>query len=598
MNNAVSKTEDIQRKLEEVLRENESLRRQNEDLKKKNTDLQTETDDLKRKTADLQTETDDLKRKTADLQTETDDLKRKTADLQAETDDLKKKTADLQEDLSAAEANLKLTEEKLRRALKRLFGSSSEHVARDGDMYEQLSFVFNEAELISDTEPLPEETVEVKGHKRKRIKSGSIEDIIPDDAPVEIIEYRPDSITCAECGSEMEEIGKEIRRTLVLVRKHYKVREERFYKYACKVCNDTGTETPVAEPDRPPALLPGSYASPEAVANIMYEKFVMYSPLYRQEQDWQRAGLKLSRQTMSHWLITCAEQYFRPVYEELRLKLLEAELIHADETPLQVLHEPDRRAKSKSYMWLYMTGRYAKEQIVLYNYNESRSGSVPKAFLAGYSGYLQTDGYSGYNILSSAKRIGCLAHARRYFTDALNGMKEHERKGSVAEEGFDRIEKILLEEKKLVDLTPEYRLKQRLSVIKPLMDDLFAWVNTVQILKGRARDGITYLRNQRSTFTPYFADGRIELTNNRAERSIKPFVMGRKNFLFCNTPRGAKASEVIYSLIETARSNALDPYEYLLYVLKTAPNFSGSDITVLLPWNAPVSCRKIESETN
>ena len=527
----------------------------------------------------------------------------KTEEIQKQLDEalsrieaLSEENRNLRENLTETQASLKLAEEKLRRALKRMFGSNSEHIARDGDMYEQLSFVFNEQELIADTEPAETEVVEVKGHKRKRVKSGSIEDIIPDDAPVEVIEYRPDDISCPECGSEMEEIGKEVRRTLVLVRKHYKIREERFYKYACKVCDETGTSTPVIEPERPKALISGSYASPEAVANIIYEKFVMYSPLYRQEQDWLRMGLNLSRQTMSNWLMTCTEQYFRPIYDKLRLKLLDADLIHADETEVQVLHEPGRRARSKSYMWLYMTGRYAKEQIALYDYNESRSGAVPKAFLSGYSGYLQTDGYSGYNILSSTKRVGCLAHARRYFTDALNGMKEHERKGSVAEEGFIRIDKILLEEKKLADMSPEERLKERQEAVKPLMDKLFAWADSVQVLKGKARDGLTYLNNQRYTFSPYFADGRIELTNNRAERSIKPFVMGRKNFLFCNTPSGADAAATIFSLIETAKLNDLDPYEYLLYILKNAPGMDAGDIDALLPWNAPASCKGPENK--
>ena len=246
-------------------------------------------------------------------------------------------------------------------------------------------------------------------------------------------------------------------------------------------------------------------------------------------------------------------------------------------------------------MWLYMTGKYEKEQIVLYNYNESRSGSVPKAFMPDYSGYLQTDGYSGYNILDKAKHVGCLAHARRYFTDALNGMKEHERKGSVAEEGFTRIERILLEEKKLADLTPEERLEQRLTVIKPLMDELFTWAYSVQVLKGKAKDGITYLKNQRPTFAPFLADGRIEATNNRAERSIKPFVMSRKNFLFCNTPRGAKAAEVIFSLIETAKFNGLDPHKYILHVLRIAPALTHGDVDPLLPWNAPDTCRRIVS---
>ncbi|MBP0969807.1 MAG: hypothetical protein J5744_06625 [Oscillospiraceae bacterium] len=218
METTVSKTEEIQKKLDAALVEIEDLRRQNESLK----------DDLLAKETDLRNAREDLLAKETALRNTKEDLLAKETDLRNVREDLLAKESDLRnakEDLMATEANLKLTEEKLRRALKRMFGSSSEHIARDGDMYEQLSFVFNEPELIADTEPAETEVIEVKGHRRKRVKSGSIEDILPDDAPVEVIEYRPDDISCPECGNEMEEIGKEVRRTLVLVRKHYKVRD-------------------------------------------------------------------------------------------------------------------------------------------------------------------------------------------------------------------------------------------------------------------------------------------------------------------------------------------------------------------------------------
>ncbi len=500
----------------------------------------------------------------------------------------------LQEELMALKQDMLRLEEKYRRAMKKIFGSNSEHVAKDGELAEQLSFLFNEPELIQQTEK--EDTVEVKGHRRtKSPKSGSLDDILTEDLPVTVVEHMPEDMACPECGSEMEIIGKEVRRTLVLIPAHAEIREDRYYKAACMSCKQTGIATPVAEAKRETSLIPGGYASAEAVAEIAYEKYVMYSPLYRQEQEWNRKGVGLTRQTMSNWLLTCSERYLRPVYEELHRQLLKADILHADETPVQVLHEGDRKAQTKSYMWLYMTGADTEKQIVLYSYDESRSAAVPKKYLMGYRGYLQTDGYSGYNTVEGVKRVGCLAHARRKFSDALNGMKAENRKGTVAEEGFAKIEEILLKEKQLRDLTPEERKEQRMKAVKPLMDDLLAWAREAQVLKGsKTGEGITYLRNQWKTFDPCFEDGRIELTNNRAERSIKPFVMGRKNWLFCNTKSGVIASETYYSLIETAKFNGLNPYKYLLYVLREAPGLDLKDpvaLEKLMPWNAPEECR-------
>ena len=517
-------------------------------------------------------------------------------------EELMRENAALKEDLMALRQDHLRLEEKYRKAMKKIFGSNSEHIAMNGELDEQLSFLFNETELVADTEP-GETVVEVQGHKRvKRTKSGSLDDILSEDLPVTVVEHMPEEMTCPKCGSQMEVIGKEVQKTLVLIPAHAEVREDWYYKAACMNCKENDISTPITEAKREPSLVPGGYTSPEAVAEIAYEKFVMYSPLYRQEQEWNRRGLKLSRQTMSNWLLTCSERYLRPVYEELHRQLLNSEILHADETPVQVLHEgKGRRPQSKSYMWLYMTGAFEERQIVLYSYDESRSGGVPKKYLSGYSGYLQTDGYTGYNSVDKVIHVGCLAHARRKFNDALNAMKAELRKGTVAEEGLTKIETILLAEKRLVDLPPEERLKQRLAVVKPLMDELLRWADSANVLENSSTGkGVKYIKNQKNTFTPFFVDGRIELTNNRAERSIKPFVMGRKNWLFCNTKTGVTASETYYSLIETAKFNGLSPYEYLLYILKTAPGLDLKDpenVTRLLPWNAPDTCKSKKETT-
>lgn len=511
-------------------------------------------------------------------------------------EELLQEIASLKEDVMALKQDNLRLEEKLRRAMRRIFGSNSEHVARDGDLAEQLSFLFNEPEVTADEE----KTVTVKEHQRKERKSGSLEDILPEDAPVTVVEHHPEETKCPECGSEMVPIGKEVQRTLILVPAHYEVREDRYYKYACMNCKENETSTPITEAARQPSLIPGGYASAEAVAEIAFEKFVMATPLYRQEQEWNRQGLKLSRQTMSNWLLMCAKQYLEPIREELHRRLLKQDIVHADETPVQVLQEPGKKATSKSYMWLYMTGRHAEEQIVLYHYNSSRSAAEPIKFMEGYRGYFQTDGYAAYKSIPNVTQVGCLAHARRGFTDALNGMRPEERSGTAAEEGFSRIEKILLTDKQFAGLSAEERQQKRAEEVKPLLDELFAWANSTQVLnKSKTGEAVAYVKKQRISFENALKDGRLELTNNRAERSIKPFVMGRKNWLFCNTPSGADAAAVYYSLIETARANGLSPYEYLKYVLKSAPGLDlkkPAALETLMPWNAPAICKAGSAE--
>ena len=242
-----------------------------------------------------------------------------------------------------------------------------------------------------------------------------------------------------------------------------------------------------------------------------------------------RCGIRLSRQTMSNWLLRAAEEYLCPVYEQLHRELLQREVLHADETMLQVLHEPGRKPENDSYMWLYRTSGDTDKAIVLYEYRPGRGAKYPKAFLSGFNGYLHTDGYVAYHDLpTEITVVGCWAHSRT--------------------------------------AAPKSAL-------------------------GKA---FTYLKEQWPYLTNYLKDGRLEISNNRAERSIKPFVIDRKNFLFANTPRGATGSAVIFSLIQTAMENGLDPYRYLTWLLKTANNvdFTGAEtIQKLLPWNAPQECR-------
>ncbi|MGM9640862.1 MAG: IS66 family transposase [Faecousia sp.] len=406
-----------------------------------------------------------------------------------------------------------------------------------------------------------------------------------------------EDLVCPECGSTMTEIGKEVVRTLEIIPARTVVKEHHYYTYACQRCSKENIETPVVKAPREKNIIPGSFATPEAISHIMTQKFVMGSPLYRQEQELNRPGIPLSRQTMSNWILRAAEDYLAPVYEQLHKELLKRKVLHADETTLQVLREPEKKSPaSDCYMWLYRTSGDTDKPIVLYEYQPGRGSAHPKAFLEGCKGYLHTDGYIGYhNLPDGITVVGCWAHARRKFDEAMKSLPKGKAKGSSAAQGLAYCTLLSEIEKGLEDLTPEQRYNQRLKQAKPVLDAMLVWANSrtaaPQSALGKA---LNYVKEQWPYLTNYLKDGRLELSNNRAERSIKPFVIDRKNFLFANTPNGAKGNATIFSLIQTAIENGLDPYRYLTWLLKAASNADLDDpkiVQSLLPWNAPAECR-------
>ena len=488
--------------------------------------------------------------------------------------------------------------EQLGLAKKRQFGSSSERIQED--LIDQLGLTLNEAETYAyGTKSATPKQIAMKAHERKR-QSGNVLDVVPEGTPTEVVEHRlpENELTCSACGSQMVEIGKEVRRTLQMKPAEFWVREDIYYTYACKNCEQETGEANIVKAAREPALLPGSFASAETVAYLAAQKFVMYSPLYRLEQEFNRQGLKLSRQTMANWLLNTSEKWLRPVYDVLREQLCRELVLHADETTLQVLKEPGRSSTSKSYMWLYRTSGCAKQAVVLYEYQPTRKAEHAEAFLKGFSGWLHADGYQGYHKLPENIRVvGCLAHARRKFDEALQTLPKEMQKDAPAVIGECYCSRLFKLEEAFAELTPEERYEKRLEQEKPVLDALLSWANEMQVKtapKSALGRAIHYLLEQWPYLTRYLEDGRLELSNNRAERSIKPFVMGRKNWLFANTPGGAQASAVIYSLIETAKENGLNPYRYLLWLLQNAPGLSEIDeawAEQLTPANAPQECK-------
>ena len=498
--------------------------------------------------------------------------------------------------VSELESRVDVLMEALRLARHKQFGASSEK--SEETLMEQLSFLFNEAEVFSAAEKEETENVTVVATHKRHKKHEYTLDNIPEGIETKQVEHRLEGadLICPQCGDTMTEIGNEVVRTLEIVPAQMVVREDVYYTYACQNCNKEDIETPVVKAPREKNIIPGSFATPEAIAHIMTQKFVMGSPLYRQEQEIKRKGIHLSRQTMSNWILKATEDYLAPVYEQLHRELLTRDVLHADETTLQVLHEPGKNPQSDSYMWLYRTSGDTDKPIVLYEYQPGRGAKHPKEFLAGYKGYLHTDGYAGYHDLGEdITVVGCWAHARRKFDEAVKSLPKGKAKGSSASQGLAYCNLLFEIEQGLSEETAQKRYEQRLEQAKPVLDAIFAWANTrTAAPKSALGKAFTYLKEQWPYLTNYLKDGRLEISNNRAERSIKPFVIDRKNFLFANTPKGATGSAIMFSLIQTAMENGLDPYKYLTWLLKQAKNADltdGQTIRTLLPWNAVAECQ-------
>ncbi|OCN01268.1 transposase [Clostridium sp. W14A] len=502
--------------------------------------------------------------------------------------------AELKARVSELEKLVKYYEEQFRISKHRQFGASSEKSEYD---FNQLS-IFNEAEFFADANAAEPELVEVEKHYRKRTRLTT--DRLPEDLPVEVVEYDlPQSEQiCPECGGLLHVMGHETRRELVIIPAQVKIREHVRKIYACRDCEKDACGVPILKSQTDEPVIKGSFASPETIAHLMTQKFVMGSPLYRQEKEFKQNGIMLSRQTMSNWLIHAAEDWLAPIYNALQEILCTHDVLHADETTLQVLREPGKTAQSKSYMWLYRTSGDAKHPIVLYDYQPDRRAKRPAEFLKNFKGYLHTDGYDGYHSLKEdITVIGCWAHARRKFDEALKALPERDREGSNVLRGKRYCDRLFGFEREFENLKPEDRYLKRQKYSKPLLDEFFAWASALNATpKSGIGIAVHYALSQRKYLERYILDGRLEISNNRAERSIKPFVIDRKNFLFANTPRGAKASAVMFSIIETAKENGLNPYSYLTCIFKNAPNCcdwpnDAEALQSLLPWFAPDRCK-------
>ena len=438
-------------------------------------------------------------------------------------------------------------------------------------------------------EPEKEEAIAIPAHSRKKLGRKPLPDSLPRE---EVIHDIPEEEKICACGSQLTCIGKERSEQLHVERPQFKVIVNVRLKYACKQCEGTADESSptVKIAPVPPQIIPKSYATAALLAYIIIAKFADALPLYRQENQFSRLGIDLSRATMANWMIRVASRC-QPLLTFLRDEIRSGPLINADETTLQVMNEPDRKNTTKSYAWIFRGGT-EKNPAVIFEYHPTRAGKAVRDFLEDYKGYVQSDGFSGYNALEKVDGItlcGCWAHARRKFVDTVKSDKASKKTGKMraADIALRYIKKLYAIEKEAKDQTVEKRFQLRQEKAKPLLDDFGLWLRETYPKtppKGELGKAIYYSLQQWRRLNVYLEDGRLRPDNNQAENAIRPFVVGRKNWLFSGSPKGAHASATLYSLVESAKLNKLDPYKYMRFILEKIPEFSSdNDFKELLP---------------
>lgn len=417
---------------------------------------------------------------------------------------------------------------------------------------------------------------------------------LPASLPRQRVEYTlpEEEQICPCCSNRLHRIGETVTEQL-----HVEVRvtvlENARAKYACRHCDRTGIQTPVLTAPMPAQPLPGSVATPSTLAFALVHKFVDGTPLYRLAEVFGRAGVPISRGALAHWVIGSSETHLQRLYDTLKARLVTQDLIHGDETTVQVLKEDGRGASDKSYMWAYRSGEQSAEPIVLLDYQPGRGQIHPQTFLGPYPGLLMTDGYSAWRSLQGATHLGCMAHARRRFVDA---QKTRGRSGGLPDQAlqfFQRLYKVEAQARQAplpagesrTDCIRRYRQQHSLPVLTAFKD----WLTSHQpkvLPDSQLGDAIAYALNQWDYLTRYVQDGRMPIDNNLLERDIRVFATGRKSWLFSDTAAGAKASAVIYSLMLTCRACGVEPFAWLRHVLTEIPaRGKNADITDLLPFN-------------
>lgn len=447
--------------------------------------------------------------------------------------------------------------------------------------------LFNEAEVLCDAASEQERHIEIPAHRRRRGGRRPLPDSLPRVEVVRDLE-ESDKVCPNDPDHELRCLGEERAERLVYRPAELFVEVEIRPKYACGTCKDHIACRPPS-----PQPIPRSLASASLLAQIATAKYVDGLPLARQEKILGRLGLDLPRATLAAWMIRCGE-LVEPLTDLLLERIRDGDYVLADETPFQVLKEPGKRAQSTSYLWALRL-EDPGPPLLYYAYAPTRSGEVARELLDGFRGFLQTDGYAGYDRFdeqSGVVHVGCFAHARRKFDEALRGQGNGSKtrtKSRIADQGLRRINKLFEIERSYRGASPEQRHHLRQEKLAPRLKGLREWMTTVTDrvpptgLTGKALD---YLASQWPKLIRVLEDGRLELSTNAVERAIRPFVLGRKAWLFADTPSGATASARLYSLVETAKANGVEPWRYLEAIFARLPTATTpADYEALLPWH-------------
>lgn len=472
---------------------------------------------------------------------------------------------------------------------KMLFGSSSEKT-KYLSTYSQLSLFGFEQEKQDSVTAAPE--TEIAAHTRtpSKKKRADFIDLMVESGrfPVETEEIDlPETEQYDANGNRLECIGREmVRRTIEVTSQKYSIRILYKKVYATQRDKKTGLRASVKSAEVPPAIIPHSPASASIIADVAQKKFDYDMPLYRQERAMQDAGVPIRRNILANWMILSSEYLTLP-WERMRKELLTQSVIHADETPVRVLHNAKGNPHAKLQIWAYASGKSSPVPIACFEYKDNRGSKTPREFLSGYGGCVVSDGYSGYLPLREVERAGCWAHCRRKWFDSLP------KEIKLAESKNDRLDKkavlkmtpdeciqlyllLLINQLFALEstyeterLTPSQRLERRKAECTPILEEYWGLVDGIENATGKLSEAIVYSKNQREYLMTFMSNGEVEISNNIVENTIRNLTVGRRNWLFCDTEDGAKATALYYSLIVTAKANGLRVHEYIEHVLVT-----------------------------
>lgn len=509
----------------------------------------------------------------------------KPLELPENTDDLRNLVMNLSREIKQLESKVSYYEEYINLLLHKRFGANSEkYRSEQADL-------FNEAEACAEEFPEQEAAVDVEENElsapvvtsleRKRVAGRQA---LPTQLPrLDIIHELPEPERFCTEGHPLKAMGTEVSEQLDIIPAKIQVLRHIRIKYACPCCQ--GSVKIALLPAQP---IPKSNASPGLLAYVSTSKFLDALPLYRQSKQFERIGVSIPRATLASWMIRSGD-LAQPLINLMQDQLNLFPFLQMDETTVQVLKEEGRSASSQSYIWVRRGGP-PDQPVVLFDYAATRSQAAADQLLQGSAGALQTDGYAGYAgicVKHKLQHAGCWAHVRRKFDEALKAQSVKGNAGK-ASKALTLIQKLYRVEMLIKDQSPEEKRGVRQEKSLPILNELKIWLDTslAQVtptsLTGKA---LHYMANQWSTLTVYCENGRVAIDNNAIERAIRPFVIGRNNWIFSDTVKGVKASANLYSLIETAKLNGLEPYRYLRHVFTELPKATSIDeIEALLPW--------------